>query len=150
MQRFTLIALALVGPSRYEVVWFDSMENVRLHVQKYVEKRPRWWIDGKLVAAPELKRIRAKTRFVEEVMIRFGLPNFLGVLKPGDRVAILLPHPPAGNEPLIAIRVQQLMRMPGRERLRPVLTNRKESELMAARLAKRNTAAAPTTGPAGP
>jgi hypothetical protein len=108
----------------------------------------RWWVNGQAVAAPVPKEIRAEqsgkqfrsSKPVEEAAITFGLPDFLGDLKPGDRVALRLLYSPQGTAPLIPMHLAQMMRQQQRYWLWPVMTNRIEFVVTEELLAKRDHA----------
>ena len=76
---------------------------------------------------------------VNEMTIAFALPDFVGDLKPGDRLAVQLLYAPDGHEPLSSMRMHlaQMMRMQRRDWPWPVMTNRLEFLLTAELLAKR-------------
>ena len=105
-----------------------------------------WWVNGQAIAAPVPKEIRAEqlgkqfrsSKQVEEATIQFGLPDFLGDLKPGDRVALRLLYSPQGTTPLIPMHLAQMIRQQQRDWPWPVMSNRIEFVLTEELLAKRD------------
>jgi hypothetical protein len=107
----------------------------------------RWWVNGEPRVQKDWPAARQymqqQRRSGEEFATAFALPDFLGVLKPGDRVRLQLLWCPEGHEPIPSERAieqlrQRMMRqaVPGWEW--PVMTNRIEFELTAELLAKRD------------
>ena len=90
----------------------------------------RWWVNGKplVPAGPfDSRRLRQQmrarqVRLINEVLIDFGLPDYLGELKAGDRIAVQLIWSPLGHEPVMTRQLVQMMqRMQTRDWLWPVM-----------------------------
>ena len=86
--------------------------------------------------------MKRQQRVGNDVMLAFGLPDFLGELKVGDRVALQLLWSPDGQEPLrtgeMYDRMKKMMRLHMIGWEWPVMTNRIEFTLTDELLAKRD------------
>lgn len=95
----------------------------------------RWWVNGKPVIAPSAERPLAdagdgQQRQTGEFRVRFDVPDHLGKLKPGDRVALQVLYSPAGFDRLtVDAAKQQMLLQLQRDDNRPLLSNRLEFEL---------------------
>lgn len=105
----------------------------------------RWWVNGEPVAPPSAERgaaqaqqRQAKADESEEFKVGFGLPDHLGKLKAGDRVALQVLYSADGYERVnqaAAASTQQMQRLERWGRAaRPLLSNRLEFELTEALL----------------
>jgi len=111
----------------------------------------RWWVNGKPVAAMKdpkrrqhaMQQARA-VRETGDLRIAFGLPDFLGDVKAGDRVSVQVIYSPDGWEP-VSVEGQMRQMMQRMQRLRsmnaplwPIVSNRIEFVLTEEMLKERD------------
>jgi hypothetical protein len=108
----------------------------------------RWWVNGAAVNSEVMPAQLAMQRTgqvqaADTVSVRFGLPDFLGDLRPGDRVALQLLHSPDGFDPAPSGIMQmqhQMMHAQTEHDQWPMLSNRIEFEITEAMLTEKDHA----------
>jgi hypothetical protein len=105
----------------------------------------RWWVNGRPVAADKVppkyaQQHTGQERMTDTLRVGFGLPNFLGDVKVGDRIRLQVLYAPDGFEPAPmgqAVMMQQIAQVFAKD-ARPMLSNRIEFELTDALLAEKD------------
>lgn len=109
----------------------------------------RWWVNGKAIVPPiaevqEAEDMARQLTIGKQMQVTFGLPDTLGELKVGDKVALQVLYVPDGYEALPKSAIQQEAMKARRFRDNedtipvPMLSNRLEFTLTAAMLAGRS------------
>jgi hypothetical protein len=108
----------------------------------------RWWVNGAAVSSQVMPAQRAmqqtgQVQPTDTITVRFGLPDFLGDLRSGDRIGLQLLHSPEGFDPAPSgiMQMQQwLMQAQTEHDEWPMLSNRIEFEMTDALLNEKDHA----------
>jgi len=105
----------------------------------------RWWDNGNPVTPPKLdhfiwRQLGRLVRWGKRMTVAFGLPDDLGPVKPGDRLAVQVLYAPAGYDFIVEGPARQMNRPVAGDRASrvPLLSNRLEFTLTAALAARKD------------
>jgi hypothetical protein len=97
----------------------------------------RWWVNGAAVSSEVMPPQRAtqqtgQVKATDTLTVRFGLPDFLGDIRAGDRIGLQVLHAPDGFEPapsgIMQLQQQVIQALTAHDEW-PMLSNRIDFEL---------------------